>query len=97
MSRITPSTASGTPVARRTAAEHVQELARTLALQKTEWANLQGVSIRFLTLRSKRHKRSFVGIFMALSDHNIEADIDKWTFFIDGRDVDDFVADLGND
>ncbi len=97
MSKKIQNSASGTPAARTTDAEQVREFAQTLALQKTEWANLRGASVRFVTLRSKRHKRSFVGVFFALPRHDIEADIDRWTFLVDGRDIDDYIADFGDE
>ena len=100
MSKKAENTASGTPVVQNTAEIQVteagKEWALTVALQKTEWHNLQksGVVTKLLTLTDKKSGTQFVAVVFAIPTENLTADNDKFTFFVSGTDVDDIVAQV---
>jgi hypothetical protein len=99
MSKTTQNTASGTPVAERTdkkpdMTEAAQEWALTVALQKTEWHALKGVTTRLLTLKDTKSGKKFVAAVWAIPTDELTADNDKFTFFVNGENVDDIVARL---
>lgn len=100
MSKITPALGSGTPVAPSTAKIQVTEAGRdwalTVALQKTEWHNLKGITTRFLTLTDKQSGRKFAAVFWACATDDLTADDKSGTFYVNGIDVDDVVAQIGS-
>jgi hypothetical protein len=100
MSNQTPNLGSGTPDVPNIAIAQVTEAGRewalTVALQKTEWHALNGVTTRLLTLKDKQSGRTFVAAVWAIPTENLTADNDKFTFFVSGTDVDDIVAQIGS-
>lgn len=71
--------------------------ALTVALQKTEWHNLKGITTRLLTFTDKKSGRKFAAAFWACATDNLSADNDSGTFFVNGIDVDDLVAQINKD
>lgn len=99
MSNPTQNTASGTPVAANTASaqamsEASREWALTVALQKTEWNDLKGITTRLMSLRDKDTGRKFVAVLFASPTDDLEANQEQFTFLVNGIDVDDLVANL---
>ena len=98
MSKKTQDTVSGTPVAQNTVSGQVtasgKEWALTVALQKTEWHNLKGITTRFMTLTDPKSGRKFAAIFFASTTDELTADNDSGTLYVNGIDVDDIVAQL---
>jgi len=96
MSKITKNSVSGTPDAKPTASisPEAMEWALTVALQKTEWHNLKGIATRFLTLTDKKSGKRFAAVFWACPADELTADNDSGTFFVNGVDVDDLVAQI---
>lgn len=99
MSKPIKNSASGTPdvepiVSKPAISEAGLQWALTVALQKEEWHNLNGVTTRLLTLKDKRSGRTFVGAFWAIPTENLTADNDTFTFYVSGTDIDDLVAQI---
>lgn len=101
MSKKTQNTASGTlvvpPIEKKQVTEAGEAWALTVALQKTEWHDLkkQGITTRLLTLTDPKTGRKFAAAFWASATDDLEADNERFTFFVSGTDVDDIVAQLG--
>lgn len=99
MSNQIQGSGSGTPVAPAIVplqgiSEAAREWALTVALQKTEWHSLAGVTTRLLTFKDKKSGRTFAAAFWACPTENLTADNDKFTFYVSGTDIDDIVAQL---
>ncbi|MDZ7344107.1 MAG: hypothetical protein ONA90_06295 [candidate division KSB1 bacterium] len=101
MSKATPTSGSGTLAAKNIAekrdiSEAAREWALIVALQKTEWHGLRqaGITTRLITLIDPASSRRFVGVFFACATDDLEADNDQFTFFVNGKNVDDIVAQI---
>jgi hypothetical protein len=99
MSKTTQNTASGTPAVKSTeSAQAISEAARewalTVALQKTEWHALKGMTTRLRTFTDPKSGRKFAGVFFACATDDITADNDQFTFFVGGANIDDIVAQV---
>lgn len=97
MSKAIQNTVSGTPDVKLTAlvSQAALDWAMTVALQKTEWHALNGIVTRFLTLTDPKSGRTFAAAFWACATDNLSADNDSGTFYVNGVDVDELVAQLG--
>lgn len=101
MSGATQTTASGTkdatPTPKRSVTQAAKDFAMTMALQKTEWQNMEGIKPLLFTLKDGKSGRKAAGvIFVCLTD-NIEADEDSFTFLVSGANIDDIVADIATE
>lgn len=99
MSKQTQVSGSGTPAVQPTAnapvmSEAARQWALTVALQKTEWHDLNGITTRLLSFRDRRTGRLFVGVVFFSPSDDLAADNDAFTFLVNGIDVDEVVANL---
>ena len=96
MSNQNQNTSSGTPAVKPTEAisQAAMDWALTVALQKTEWHTLKGITTRYLTLTDKKSGKKYAGVFWACPTDELTADNSSGTFFVGGIDVDELVAQI---
>ena len=100
MSEMNRNTTSGikgvTPTPKGLVTQAAKDFAMTVALQKTEWQNIEGVKPLLFTLKNTSGRKAAGVIFICLTD-DIEADEKAFTFLVSGINIDDLVADIATD
>jgi hypothetical protein len=102
MSNKTQTLDSGTPVVQSTAesqviSEAAKEFALTVALQKTEWHKLEKTVARLRTFKDSKSGTLYAAVMFAIPNENIIADPEKFTFLVNGTDVDEIVAQVAQE
>jgi hypothetical protein len=71
-----------------------KDFAMTIALQKTEWRRMRGVTPLLFTLTDSTSGKKSSGVIFICQTDEIEADNENFTFTINGINIDKIVEDI---